>query len=147
MMWLWLASKHIFRQKVGSYLCFLLLWTYVLIIIISKVLLLLLHAECLHWIKSLITSNGCQTFWIQFSSLWLSLFSKLLGTSRTKISIVGHEADNTYNYFAIKACTRGSNSRTVGHLPMKISRPTKYILQRGVKVVATLLLQIIEDHR
>ena len=49
-----------------------------------------------------------------------------------------HEADNPYDYFAIKACTRGSNGLTVGHLPMEISCPIKYILQRGTKVVATL---------
>ena len=59
-----------------------------------------------------------------------------------------HEADNPYDYFAIKTCTRGSNGRTVGHLPMGISHPTKYILQRGAKVVATLcLIKTIGDHR
>ena len=26
-----------------------------------------------------------------------------------------HVADNPYDYFAIKTCTRGSNGRTVGH--------------------------------
>ena len=38
----------------------------------------------------------------------------------------------------MKTCTRGSNGRTVGHLPVEIPRPRKYILQRGAKVVATL---------
>lgn len=49
-----------------------------------------------------------------------------------------HEADNPYDYFAIKICSRGSNSRTVGHLPMEISRPTKFLLLRGAKIVARL---------
>ena len=50
-----------------------------------------------------------------------------------------HEVDNPCDYFPIKTYTRGSASRTVVHLPMKISRPTKYILQRGALIVATLL--------
>ena len=48
------------------------------------------------------------------------------------------EADNPYDYFVIKTCTRGSNGRTIGYLPIEISRSTKYILQGGAKVVATL---------
>ena len=50
-----------------------------------------------------------------------------------------HEVDNPYDYFEIKTCTRGRNGRTVRYSPMEISRPTKYILQRGATVVATFL--------
>ena len=39
--------------------------------------------------------------------------------------------------FAIKAC-RTEDNKTVGHLPREISRPTKYLLDRGATVVAKL---------
>ena len=42
------------------------------------------------------------------------------------------------DYFDIKTCSRGSNARTVGYLLMEISRPTKYLLLRGAKIVARL---------
>ena len=48
-----------------------------------------------------------------------------------------HEADNPYDCFAIRTCV-GSTGKTVGHLPMEISRPTKVLLQRGAIVFATL---------
>ena len=50
-----------------------------------------------------------------------------------------HEVDNPYDYFEIKTCTRGRNGHTARYSPMEISRPTKYILQRGATVVATFL--------
>ena len=48
-----------------------------------------------------------------------------------------HEADNPYDYFVIKTCQRTDGS-IVGHLSMEISRATKYLLQRGSTVTATL---------
>ena len=39
--------------------------------------------------------------------------------------------------FAIKTC-RLSDERTVGHLPREVSRPTKYLIDRGAKVTVTL---------
>ena len=47
-----------------------------------------------------------------------------------------HEKENPYNYFAIKTCK--VDGRIVGHLPMEISRPTKYLLDRGARITATL---------
>ena len=47
-------------------------------------------------------------------------------------------AENSYDIFAVKVCQQG-NDATVGHLPMEISRITKYILQRGAQVKATLI--------
>ena len=48
-----------------------------------------------------------------------------------------HEADNPYDCFTIRTYV-GSTGKTVGHLPMEISRPTKFLLQRGAIVFATL---------
>ena len=60
-----------------------------------------------------------------------------------------HEVDNLYNHFAIKTCTRRRNGHTVRYMPMESSRHTKYILQWGATVVATLQCfhpVIKEDH-
>ena len=45
--------------------------------------------------------------------------------------------------FAIKTC-RLEGGEIVGHLPREISRPTKFLLDRGAKVTAQE--HIIEDH-
>ena len=39
-----------------------------------------------------------------------------------------HEEKNPFDMFAIKVC---DDVKIVGHLPMEISRPTKYLLDRG----------------
>ena len=46
-----------------------------------------------------------------------------------------HEKINTFDRFAIKVCEKGKNE-IVGHLPMKISRVTKFLLDRGANVSA-----------
>ena len=48
-----------------------------------------------------------------------------------------HEDRNLFDMFAIKTCQRESGE-TVGHLPREISRPTKFLIDRGAKVTATL---------
>ena len=47
-----------------------------------------------------------------------------------------HEEDNPYDIFSIKVCKSGNDTLIVGHLPMEISRITKFILQRGARVTA-----------
>ena len=47
-----------------------------------------------------------------------------------------HEKENPYDYFTIKTCQRVG--KTVGHLPMETSQPTKYLLDRGARITATL---------
>ena len=46
------------------------------------------------------------------------------------------ELENTFDMFAIKTCK--SNGQIVGHLPKEISRVTKFLLDRGAVVQATL---------
>ena len=48
-----------------------------------------------------------------------------------------HERRNPFDVFAIKTCSNG-NSQAVRHLPREISRLTKFILDRGAEVEATL---------
>ena len=47
-----------------------------------------------------------------------------------------HEFGNVFDIFAIKTCT--SNGETVGHLPREISRVSKFLLDRGASIQATL---------
>ena len=48
-----------------------------------------------------------------------------------------HEEDNKYDIFAIKVC-QSVDDKIVGHLPIEISRITRYALARGAKVEAQL---------
>ena len=48
-----------------------------------------------------------------------------------------HEDGNTLDRFAIKVCEKDKNE-IVGHLPMEISRVTKFLLDRGANVSARL---------
>ena len=48
-----------------------------------------------------------------------------------------HEEGNLFDMFAIKTC-RIEDEITVGHLPREISRPTKYLIERGAKVTVKL---------
>ena len=49
-----------------------------------------------------------------------------------------HEEGNTFDRFVIKLCEKDKNE-IVGHLPMEISRVTKFSLDRGANVSAKLM--------
>ena len=48
-----------------------------------------------------------------------------------------YEHDNPFDEFAIKACKEG-HEVSVGHLPRKISRATKFFTDRGANITVTL---------
>ena len=48
-----------------------------------------------------------------------------------------HERNNRWDLFAIKTCQKGTN-KTVGHLPMEILRATKFLMDRGATLRATV---------
>ena len=49
-----------------------------------------------------------------------------------------HKENNPYDVFPIKVCKSNNAQNVVGHLPMEISRITKFIPQRGARVQATV---------
>ena len=49
-----------------------------------------------------------------------------------------HEKNNTYDRYAIMTCEIGKDEIPVGHLPMEISRVTKFFIDRGATVTAEL---------
>ena len=49
-----------------------------------------------------------------------------------------HEVGNSYDYFAIKICESVCD-KIVEHLLMEISHPTKFLMQHGAVIRATLL--------
>ena len=63
-----------------------------------------------------------------YQNIWSPLESEVLECH--------HEFGNVFDMFAIKTCK--SNGQTVGHLPREISRVTKFLLDRGAMVQATL---------
>ena len=49
-----------------------------------------------------------------------------------------HEKDNPYDSFSIKVFKPDSPAEIVGHLPMEISRITKFIIDRGAQVAVKI---------
>ena len=49
-----------------------------------------------------------------------------------------HEKNNAYDRYAIMTCEIGKDEIPVGHLPMEISRETKFFIDRGGTVTAEL---------
>ena len=48
------------------------------------------------------------------------------------------EENHAYDVFSIKVCKSNNVQSVVEHLPMEIARITKFILQRGATVQATV---------
>ena len=72
-------------------------------------------------------------------SPWISLLSKFLASGQ-KLNCE-HEEGNVFDMFASKTCTVTSRL-TVGHLPIEVSRITKFLLDCGAKVY----LQLSSNH-
>lgn len=51
-----------------------------------------------------------------------------------------YEPDNLFDMFAIKVCL---DKNIVGHLPREISRPTKFLLDRGAQIVAAISSTVV----
>lgn len=49
-----------------------------------------------------------------------------------------HEKNNAFDRFAIMVCEIGKDEIPVGHLPMEISRVTKFFIDRGGSIIAEL---------
>ena len=65
-----------------------------------------------------------------------SLSSSLAPGTRPNLNCY-HERNNPFDRFAIKFCEAGKEE-TIGHIPMEISRVTKYFMDRGATVTAQL---------
>ena len=63
-------------------------------------------------------------------------YQKILSPKEGEILNCYQERDSAFDVFAIK--TESKNGSTVIHLPREVSRITKFILDRGAKVIATL---------
>ena len=64
-----------------------------------------------------------------FRKIWKPVLNELLDCF--------HEQGNDFDYFSIKTCEK-DNKKTVGHLPREISRPTKFLIDRGARVTAEI---------
>ena len=80
--------------------------------------------------KNIIFSAAVRGFHV-YKAIWKPMESELLNCS--------HEKDNPYDVFSIKVFKAESPGITVGHLPMEISRITKYIIDRGAQVEVKVL--------
>ena len=75
--------------------------------------------------KSIIFSAAVRGFHV-YKASWKPKKDELLECS--------HEKDNPYDPFSIKVCKPDSPAEIAGHLPMEISRITKFIIDRGAQV-------------
>ena len=64
-----------------------------------------------------------------YKAIWEQKDSEVLACS--------HEENNPHDPFAIKTCQLDSG-KIVGHLPMELSRISKFILDRGAKIEVKL---------
>ena len=64
-----------------------------------------------------------------FRKTWKPLLNKLLNWF--------NEQGNDFDYFSIKTCKKDDNE-IVGHLPREISRPRKFLIDRGARVTAQI---------
>ena len=71
------------------------------------------------------------------SSEGFPLLSKNMVTEGRRNSNCYHERNNGFDVFAIKI--KSENGSTVEHLPRELSLITKFILDRGAKVTATII--------
>ena len=63
-----------------------------------------------------------------YKAIWEPKGSEVLACS--------HEENNPHDSFAIKTCQ--NSGKIVGHLPMELSRISKFILDRGAKIEVKL---------
>ena len=68
-------------------------------------------------------------FWVFFCGIGFHYYSKYWQPQLDHELYCQHELYNAFDFFAIKICIK--TGVTVGHLPMKISRATKFLLDRG----------------
>ena len=79
--------------------------------------------------KNIIFSAAVRGFHI-YKPIWKPKEDELLEFS--------HEKDNPYDSFSIKVFKPDSPAEIVGHLPMEISRITKFIINRGAQVAVKI---------
>ena len=79
--------------------------------------------------KNIIISAAARVFHVYRAS-WKPKEDELLECS--------HEKDNPYDSFSIKVFKPDSPAEIVGHLPMEISRITKFIIDRGAQVAVKI---------
>ena len=75
--------------------------------------------------KSIIFSAAVRGFHV-YKASWKPTEDELLECS--------HEKDNSCDSFSIKLFKPNSPAEIVGHLPIELSRITKFIINRGAKV-------------
>ena len=79
--------------------------------------------------KNIIFSAAVRGFHV-YKASWKPKEDELLECS--------HEKDNPYDSFSIKVFKPDSPAEIVGHLPMEISRITKFIIDRGAQVAVKI---------
>ena len=68
------------------------------------------------------------------------MYRRFWQPKESQVLSCSHEAGNMYDLFAIKTCQEDEHGeeQIVGHLPLELSRFTKYLLDRGAIVIAIL---------
>ena len=86
-------------------------------------------------------ANNSRIFEFTAAVRGFHVFLKILKPALNELLDCFHEQENDFDYFSIKTCKK-NNKKTVGHLPREISRPTKFLIERGARIIA----QITSSH-
>lgn len=83
------------------------------------------------------TWNGVWTFWVSFSRTRISILQKNWGQTFIRGQTFDCTNENPFDFYLIKVMEQNSG-RVLGHLPMYYSRATKFLLDCGTRIIATL---------
>ena len=80
---------------------------------------------------------ACKTFQFTAAVRGFHYYKRFWNPEPEQVLNCFHEVNNPFDIFAIKICTI-PNNETVGHMPMEISRVTKFLIDRGANVSVKL---------
>ena len=87
--------------------------------------------------KSITLASNCRSFEFTAAIRGFHIYQKVWQPELNDTLVCIHERGNEFDAFSVKT-VRADHNAIVGHLPREISRPTKYLLDRGVIVKAII---------
>ena len=87
--------------------------------------------------KSITMASNCRSFEFTAAIRGFHIYQKVWQPELNDTLVCIHERGNEFDAFNVKT-VRADDNAIVGHLPREISRPTKYLLDRGAIVKAII---------
>ena len=94
--------------------------------------------------KSITMASNCRSFEFTAAIRGFHIYQKVWQPELNDTLVCIHERGNEFDAFSVKT-VRADDNAIVGHLPREISRPTKYLLDRGA--IAKAIITCSYYHR